>query len=439
MNSNHQATSLMRDATRISRRNLVAGGAATAASAAFLPGLWNPRASMAAQPSGELTVRIFPFGPGVEDLYGAFKSEFEAENPGITVNIDLQPWDNRYPKLLADLAAGEGPDVFFITTDVLIRFAEANAIVPASEYVPAEVFEGYEASYTDEVSLDGSIWFVPFDREVMLYVANLDLLEQAGWDTSALPATWDDVRTLSQAVQDLGDPFLTGFGYNASGSSLNTTFYPYLRQAGGHPISEDGASATFNSAEGVEALSFIVELFEKGWADQAYLQPIDDGQDPFTLGTQALSNNMFVNSLLQLRQNAPDMNYAISPILTHKEKWGFGGMRSWALSESSENKEAAGLLLEFLARPENAKRHGELAGTFPALTAAREGIFTDDPEIAGLVENLPFIFGEQKHKYGRDLMPLVVPEIQAAIIGEKDPQQALDDAAAAVDELFAQG
>ncbi|MEJ7839909.1 MAG: hypothetical protein WKF81_13935, partial [Thermomicrobiales bacterium] len=200
-----------------------------------------------------------------------------------------------------------------------------------------------------------------------------------------------------------------------------------------------GMSATFNSAEGVETLSFIVELFEKEWADQAYLQPIDSGQDPFTLGSQALSNNMFVNGMLELRNNNPDMNYAVSPILTNKEKWGFGGMRSWALSENSSNKEAAGLLLEFLARPENAKRHGELAGTFPAATAAREGIFAEDAEIAALAENLPFIFGEQKHKYGRDLMPLVVPEIQAAIIGEKDPQQALDDAAAAVTELFAQG
>jgi multiple sugar transport system substrate-binding protein len=413
--------------TKLSRRAF-AGGAA-AASAAFLPGIWNSRISMAAQPSGELTMRIFPFGPGVEELYGAFKSEFEAENPGITVNIDLQPWDNRYPKLLADLAAGQGPDVFFITTDVLIRFAEANAIVPAADYVPAEVFAGYEQAYTDEVSLDDTIWFVPYDREVMLHLANLDILEQAGWDTATLPATWDDVRALCQAVQDLGDPLLTGFGYSASGTSLNTTFYPYLRQAGGRPISEDGTSAAFNSPEGVA----------NGWADQAYLQPVEEGQDPFTLGTQALSNNMFVNGLLQVRQNAPDLNYAISPILTHREKWGFGGMRSWALAESSANKEAAGLLLEFLARPENAKRHGELSGTFPALTAAREGIFADDPEIAGLSENLPFIFGEQKHKYGRDLMPLVVPEIQAAIIGEKDSQQALDDAAAAVNELFAQG
>ncbi len=425
--------------TLVNRRSFVIGGTTAAASAAFLPGAWNARRSYARQISGELSIRFFPFGTGVEELYAAFAEEFQAENPETTVNLDLQPWDDRYPKLLADVAAGQGPDVFFITTDVLIRFAEANAITPLNDVVPESVWTGYEQRYLDEVSLNDAQWFVPYDQEVPLHIANLDILEAAGLDPAALPVTWDEVRAMCEAVQAMDDPLTSGFGYNAASSTLNTTFYPFLRQAGGMPISEDGATATFNSEAGVEALSFIVELFENGWAPQEYLQPIDTGQDPFTLGSQALSNHIFIAGLIQLREAAPDMRYAVNPLLMNEEQWGFGGMRSWAISENSQNKEAAGALLEFLARPENAKRHGSAFGTFPALEAARDGIFEDDPEIAGLASHLEHTFGEQKHKYGRDLMPLVVPEIQAAIIGEKEPQQALDDAATAVNELFAQG
>lgn len=422
-----------------SRRTIIAAGAATAATAAFLPATLSANRMRVRQASGDVSIRFFPFGPGVEELYAAFADEFMAENPDITVNLDLQPWDNRYPKLLADVAAGQGPDAFFITTDVLIRFAEAEAIAPLTDLISPDLFAAYDTRYTDEVSLDGAIWFVPYDQEVPLHVANLDILEQVGLDETSLPATWDDVVAMCKAVQELGDDNLYGFGYPAAATSLNTSFYSYLMQAGGQPISDDGLTATFNSPAGVEALTYITELFANNWSSQEYLQPIDEGLDPFTLGSQALSNSMFVAGLLQLRQNAPDMRYAIGPILTYKEQLGFGGMRSWAINEKSGNKEAAALLLEFLARPENAKRHGEAFGTFPALSEAREGIFSDDPEIAGLTERLDQIFGEQKHKYGRDLMPLVVPEIQAAIIGAKEPQQALDDAAAAVDELFAQG
>jgi multiple sugar transport system substrate-binding protein len=432
-------TTIQRGATSITRRTFTLGSVAGGASAVFLPGAWNRRRTYARQLAGEISVRFFPFGVGVEDLYAAFRDEFQAENPDIAVNLDLQPWDNRYPKLLADLAADQGPDVFFITTDVLIRFAEAEAIQPLGELLPDAVWGGYEQRYIDEVSLEGTPWFLPYDQEVPLHIANVDLFEAAGLDPTALPATWDDVRALCEAVAASGDPLTTGWGYNAASATLNTTFYPFLRQAGGVPISEDGTTATFNSEAGAEALSFIVELFENGWSSQEYLQPIETGQDPFTLGGQALSNHIFINGLLQLRVNAPEMNYAVSPILAQDEQWAFGGMRSWAVSGSSQAPEAAAALVEFLGRPENAKRHGEAFGTFPAVTAGREDIFADDAELAALASHLEHTFGEQKHKYGRDLMPLVTPEIQAAIIGEKDPQQALDDAAAAVNELFAQG
>lgn len=428
-----------RGGTSISRRSFIIGGTTAAASAAFISGSWNPRRSYARQVTGKISIRFFPFGPGVEELYGAFKDEFQAENPDVQVNLDLQPWDNRYPKLLADIAAGQGPDVFFITTDVLIRFSEANAISPLDDLIPESMWKGYEQSYLDEVSLNGKRWYVPYDQEVPMYIANLDLFEQAGVDPTVLPATWDDVRSLCEAVKSKGDPLTYGWGYPAASATLNTTFYPFLYQAGGRPISEDGKTATFNSDAGVESLTFITNLFKNDWAPQQYLQPIESGQDPFTLGSQTLSNHIFVNGLLQLRSNAPDMRYAISPILKNVEQWGFGGMRSWAVSEKSKSKEAGAALLEFLSRPENAKRHGEMAGTFPALTAARKNIFSDDKEIASLAPNLKHTFGEQKHKYGRDLMPLVVPQIQAAIIGEKEPKQALDDAAAAVNQLFAKG
>jgi multiple sugar transport system substrate-binding protein len=109
------------------------------------------------------------------------------------------------------------------------------------------------------------------------------------------------------------------------------------------------------------------------------------------------------------------------------------------MSRDSRNPDLAAAFLEFVIRPENMLRHGEAFGTFPQKEEAILQAFADDEELASLRDHLEHTFGEQKHKYGRDLMPLVTPEIQAAVIGEKEPKQALDDAAAAVRELFAQG
>lgn len=389
--------------------------------------------------SGEVSVRFFPFGSDVESVYQGFADEFQAENPGVKVTLDLQPWDNRYPKMLADLAAGQGPDVMFVTTDVLIRFVGADVLVPIEDYVSAESWDGYSDAMLEEVSLDGKRWFAPMDQEVPVWIANLDILEKVGYSKDNIPGTWAEIREMCAKVADLGEPNLWGWSYGAASATLNTTFYPFLYQAGGRPISADGTTPTFNSDEGVAALDFIVEMFEKNWASQQYLQPIESGQDPFTLGQQALSQHNFIASVVTLRKTVPDMRYAIGPVVSDKEAWGFGGRRSWAVSKTARNVEAAAAFTAFLTRPDIMARHAEPFGTFPTKSTANELVYKNDPEIAAMAERIPQIFGEQKHKYGRDMMPLVIPEIQAAILKQKSSKQALDDAAKAVSEMFAKG
>jgi multiple sugar transport system substrate-binding protein len=322
----------------------------------------------------------------------------------------------------------------------LIRFVGAQALAPVEDLLPQETWEGYDEKALNEVSYEDKRWYAPMDQEVPVWMINQSIFEKVGLDPTKPPATWDEIREVCRKVKATGDPNLWGWGYAAANPSLNTAFYPFLYQAGGRPISEDGSEPTFNSEAGVETLSFIVELFDQGWASPQYLQPIQLGQDdPFSQGQQAISNMFFAAGVLNLRQNAPDLKYGIMPIIKHKEQWGFGGMRSWAIAGNSQNKEATAAFLSFLVRPENMVRHSEAFAVFPAKAQATEQVYKDDPELAALKAELPHIFGEQKHKYGRDLMPLVIPEIQAAILKQKTPKQALDDAAAKVRELFAKG
>ncbi len=424
--------------SRISRRSVVQGGAGLGLAAAMAP--LTPRRSMASQGvTGEVNVRIFPFGTGVEDIYAQIKSGFESENPGVTVNFDLQPWDNRYPKMLADLAAGTGPDVMFITTDVLIRFSEAEAIKAVGDVVDPAAWDGYDQDTIDEITLNGKRWFMPMDQEVPIWMTNKAMLADAGLDAENPPGTWDEMLQMGEKVKESSGGSIYGWGYAAASPTLNTTFYPFLYQAGGRPISEDGSAPTFNSPAGVEALTYIVELFDRGISSQEYLQPIDTGQDPYTQEYEAVSIHSFAAAIIQTRTLNPAIDIGLTPVISNKEAWGFGGMRSWAMSNSTQNPDAAAALLMYLSKPETMAMHSKAFGVFPVKPAVADGLYADDPLLNTLPPRFPNIFGEQKHKYGRDLMPLVVPEIQGAILGVKTPQQALDDAVEAVANLFATG
>jgi multiple sugar transport system substrate-binding protein len=384
---------------------------------------------------GEITVWYFPFGPGVEELYAQFAEEFGREYPGIRVNLELQPWADRYPKMLTAIAAGEGPDVMYMTGDPLIRFAEAGALAPLDDLLPADAWVGYSEQWLEQVSFEGARWYLPIDIQVPVWLYNKALMEQIGRDPEQPPTSWDDLRQICEQTKALNEPDLWVFGYNAASSTLNTTFYPFLYQAGGRPFG-DGGCPTFNGAAGVEALEFIVDMFDQGCISPEYLTPIDDPlQDPFFRGRQIVSAQLDQSDVVRARE-VPDLEWGLMPVLKHKEQWGAGALESWAISAKSEHKEAAAAWLGFLTRPEAMLRHNEAFGSIPPKEEVAARAFADDPVFTALQGNLPYTFDEQKHRFGRDIMPLVIPQIQAAILKQKSAQEALDDAAAAVNELI---
>jgi multiple sugar transport system substrate-binding protein len=390
---------------------------------------------------GTIRVWYFPFGNGVEDVYAQIKAQFEQETPGAKVNLELQPWQNRYPKMLAATAANQAPDVMFMTNDALLRFVEANALVPLDDLLPQSTWDGYDKNAIDGVSYRGSRWYLPMDHELPVWLVNKELIGKAGWDPEKPPATWEQLRAFCEQFMaaKLGDG-LAPWGYHAGRGTLNDTFYPFLYQAGGRPLTPDGKEPAFNGSEGLAALDFIVELFEKGWSPQDYMTEITtNSQMPWFVGREAISVQLVQNSILDARTSAPTIKRGVSPVISGKEQWGYGPVRSWAISNSSKNRETAAAFLAFLARPDIMAKHCNAFGETPPKSAVAQQAHADDPEIRAVAAEANSAFDEQKHKYGRDLMPLVIPEIQAAIARQKSSKQALDDAASKVRDLFAKG
>ena len=424
---------------RFTRRGFLLGSAAATAAllAPYAPYRYAWSAPSPGEVSGQVSVWYFPFGPNVETFYQTFKTEFERQHPTAKISLQLLAWSNRYPKMLTAIAGGQGPDVMWMTVDAMVGFVEGNALVPLNDFLPSDIWATYPPKTRDLASYNGKRWYLPIAQEVPIWMYNKALLEKIGWNPSKPPATWDDMRQLCTATKASAQG-LFGWGYNAASATLNSTFYPFLYQAGGRPISPDGRKSTFNSAAGVEALTFIVELFEKGWTSPAYLTPIDnDLQDPFFQRKQLVSRMYNQDTILDARQNAKDLDFGLTPTLRYREAWGQGSLGSWAISSTAKNKAAAAAWIAFLAQPENMLKHSELSGEIPASPTVARNAYKNDPLFQNLAGEVVHTFDEQKIKQGRALMPLVIPEIQAAILKRKSPKQALDDAAQKVDALLA--
>jgi multiple sugar transport system substrate-binding protein len=247
------------------------------------------------------------------------------------------------------------------------------------------------------------------------------------------------MREICKATRSLGQD-LYGWGYNAASPTLNDTFYPFLYQAGGRPLTPGGRGVALNSEAGVRALSFIVELFERGWSSRAWLTPNDTRlQQPFFRKKQVVSIQYKQNAITDVRRNVPDLEFGVTPVLKDREQWGFGALQAWAISSTAKSPAAAAAWIAFLVQPQNALTHSHSFGVMPANGDVATLAYSDDPLLASLRSEESHTFDEQKAKYGRALMPLVIPEIQAAILKRKSPKQALDDAAGKVSALMAKG
>jgi len=377
---------------------------------------------------------IYPLGPTVEEEFAKLKDEFEAANPDINVQIELQPWGNRYPKLFAALASGQGPDCGLLTVDAMIKFADADMLLPLDDKLPKAYWDDIDPGILEQVTYQGRVYYAPFDKESSGLLYNTKIFAEAGLDSENPDFTWSGIDAICSKVKPLG---YFGWGYNAASPTVNWSFWPFLHQAGGQRFNGAGTEVAFNSPAGVEALDYIVSLFDKGYVSKTWLT--NDQATFFFEGKQAINMLHSSKSVVTLRQDNPDLaNFIkVGPPPTHKVTAGFGAARSFVVFKQAEDPEAAAKWVEFISRSEVQRLLStSVSGQVPASISAREGLFADDPPLRKYVDYAPYALDEALHEYGRDIMPFVVSAVQAAILHQRTPEQALNEAAAKANDVL---
>ena len=96
------------------------------------------------------------------------------------------------------------------------------------------------------------------DNISLLY--NKTVFDKAGVAYPTADWTWDDFRAAAKKITNTATQTY-GYGYSVSGSEETTwQFWPHLWQNGGSILSADKKSATFDSAAGVSALTFLRDM-----------------------------------------------------------------------------------------------------------------------------------------------------------------------------------
>lgn len=192
-------------------------------------------------------------------------AEFEANNPGITVEVTSIPGteiadtpavvqkyalEARRNKATYDAILGPTPWI------EVAPLADAGAIEPLDDYIPEDVLAAMPDAVRDGNTYQGQLYTVPFWADVVNFIYRTDYLEQAT-GSSEPPQTWEEVISTSEAIEAEFGEEVAGFG--ADWTLAHRLFLPLLVTLTDEPFTEEGLFNLEDDAA-VETLKWIQRL-----------------------------------------------------------------------------------------------------------------------------------------------------------------------------------
>ncbi|MEA4906957.1 MAG: extracellular solute-binding protein [Chloroflexi bacterium] len=359
---------------------------------------------------------------------------FEEAHPDIKVNAVSVPYDNFREKLLAAISANTAPDL--IRTDIIWvpELAEVGALAALDEVMPD--FEDYRSNVF-EGPLSTNFWKdhyygLPLDTNTKVWLYNDALYQEAGLDGP--PATLAELETACQAIQEV-NPEASLF---AADGMYSWVTLPWVWSFGGD-ITDEGittASGYINSPKAVAAYEYLLQLYDEGCIAPVIM---GDGVDPyagFAAGTYAsMDNGPWAYSILNGQYPDFEFSAALFPAGEAGSIEIVGG-EDINLTQQSQHPQEAMEFIRYLLSQDYQLKMMEVGQMPVRADLADSDAVKNHPFLGTFFEQIATSKARTAHPSWNQMDTILTDAGQYIFRGEKTPQQALDDAAAQIDELL---
>lgn len=336
-----------------------------------------------------LDVIICQYSPNTQDWFLGtgmdgtnFVDKFEAENPGIKLNLEVVSWNDVYT--VADTRIADGA-LDILNIDVFANYANEGLLEPVSQYCPEDLYEDFFPSFIANSVIDDTVWAVPDLASARALWYNVDMFDEMGIEP---PTTWAELEDVSQTILDFYDGEVYPWGIDMTTDEGQAAFAYYTWGNGGGFVDEEGNWA-LNSDANVEAIEYAISLVNNGYTNpNPATQTRYDLEDMFAAGDMAMviaPNDMPT----YCAGKDSTVNLASAPIPANEGMTGSGvgvmdrvmAFKDDSLSdeETAARDEAIGKFLKFFYDPENYVGWVSMEGFLPAVNSAVEALVESDP------------------------------------------------------------
>lgn len=311
--------------------------------------------------------------PGRAATVEQFKGEFEAANPGVTIDFQSIPWSDYWAKLATGIAAGAGsaPDVFQIPMGLLEEYIAGGNLTPASSSIisAADIESAYLPWTIQRAQKNGEYYGLPLDVQTLLVYRNTALYEEAGLDPTAPFVDLNDLYEQSVKLTKKTNGLIDQVGFDTSYySAFQTILYQqYLqREQNGQPWVDPATNQLVwrDYPEMLELFKWFIMLSSET-DDSSFLT----GQNRFVAGKAGMMlDHPVARSTIQIE--APDLEYTIVPFaprVAGQAPYTGGSHWAWVVGKWAADPEMAWKWVQYCTSADAQVVWNETGGDLPSV------------------------------------------------------------------------
>jgi multiple sugar transport system substrate-binding protein len=351
--------------------------------------------------------------------------------------------------ILAAVVGKTTPDIYANMWQGDVEFyAQANILVPLDtlDGFLEFIYQRCDSALIEEItSNDGHIYQIPWKINPIMMIYNKKAIEEVG----GIPRTYSEYLEACRKYQkdNDGDGYVDQwFGYTdvrPIWHELRFNFYLlYLAASDGASLVEND-KAVFDNEHALDVFLFFKELYAKNYFTRERLTA---GQDPFLSGKVATK---FVGpwEIAHLEKfKSEDFDFAYAPVPVPDDHQGpvytYGDPKNIVIFNTCQNPLLAWKFLKFVISEENDLLFLKLSGQIPPRKDISTNplfveVFEQNEKLTPFADQAQYIKGVDNNEVIKEVFDIIVQEYQASVLyGKKPPQEAISDAAKAVDVLF---
>lgn len=391
-----------------------------------------------AQPYAGTTIRYMAVAEPISDFIRNEIIPAFTQETGIQVEMDTTDYVRLHDKQVLELVAGRY-DVYQIDQFWVSNYVKNGwlaSLDPLIEQLGIPV-ENYYESLMQIGSLEGQQYVLPLSAIPVIYYYNMPMFQAEGL---APGDTWEDVlniaRRLTKDTNADGVPDQWGFTVRGErGNPITWTFLPILWSFGGQ-ILDENMRPVYNSPEAIAAVEMFKQLNQyspPGWhSAQEVAGLMQQGQ-----AAQLTLMSVYAGSMDDPAQSkvVDQIGFAEMPRGSTGERASILGLWTIGIAERSSRKEASAVFLDYLARPDVAKKmafSGTVSPTMPQIYQE-----PDAPRFYPVIgEVLNYVHVPPLIPESEEWFLSIGTALQEALSGAKTAKQAMDDSVQAVTALL---